>query len=256
VKPLIIHRLRRASPGVEKRAVRDRPLAAGAREVLPHRGAPWRPPSAAGLPVTDPSGHMVVDIGGAHRGVAVNLARGHRRREIDPRRGRQDGTRRSRVHQAQYHLLVGSATAEINQKTIRQTPLRDRRCPTMEIKGRDLVDGRAQDARHEHDYGPLALSRSPSTRSSRRAVVPERTPPELAADSFDRCIVLTGGVRAAAQPRRQKKCLRARPASRHCVLSPRSPRAGPAARSMTRSAAGSGQCVAPPRLGRSWPLGW
>ena len=94
VKPRIIIGVPSGITEVEKRAVRDSALAAGAREVYLIE-EPMAAAIGAGLPVTEPSGNMVVDIGGGTTEVAVISLAGHRRLEIDPRRRATRWTKRS-----------------------------------------------------------------------------------------------------------------------------------------------------------------
>lgn len=191
VKPRIIIGVPSGITEVEKRAVRDSALAAGAREVYLIE-EPMAAAIGAGLPVTEPSGNMVVDIGGGTTEVAVISLSGI----VSSRSIRVGGDKMDEAIVAyvkrKYNLLIGERTAELIKKQVGNAhPLEQ--AETMEVKGRDLVAGIpktvtvSSDEIHEALAEPVA-----SIIESVRSVL-ERTPPELAADIVDRGIVLTGG---------------------------------------------------------------
>ena len=140
VKPRIIIGVPSGITEVEKRAVRDSALAAGAREVYLIE-EPMAAAIGAGLPVTEPSGNMVVDIGGGTTEVAViSLAGIVAARSIRVAGDKMDDAIVSFVKR-KYNLLIGERTAEAHQEEDRQRRTRPTEVETMEIKGRDLVAG-------------------------------------------------------------------------------------------------------------------
>jgi rod shape-determining protein MreB len=191
VKPRIIIGVPSGITEVEKRAVRDSALAAGAREVYLIE-EPMAAAIGAGLPVTEPSGNMVVDIGGGTTEVAViSLAGIVSARSIRVAGDKMDDAIVSFVKR-KYNLLIGERTAEEIKKRIGNA-----HAPTevesMEIKGRDLVAGVPKTISVNSDEIREALSETVVAIVEAVRSVLERTPPELAADIVDRGIVLTGG---------------------------------------------------------------
>jgi rod shape-determining protein MreB and related proteins len=191
VKPRIIIGVPSGITEVEKRAVRDSALAAGAREVYLIE-EPMAAAIGAGLPVTEPSGNMVVDIGGGTTEVAViSLAGIVAARSIRVAGDKMDDAIVSFVKR-KYNLLIGERTAEeIKKKIGNAHPPAE--VETMEIKGRDLVAGVPKTITVNSDEVREALSEPVAAIVESVRSVLERTPPELAADIVDRGIVLTGG---------------------------------------------------------------
>jgi rod shape-determining protein MreB and related proteins len=191
VKPRIIIGVPSGITEVEKRAVRDSALAAGAREVYLIE-EPMAAAIGAGLPVTEPSGNMVVDIGGGTTEVAViSLAGIVAARSIRVAGDKMDDAIVSFVKR-KYNLLIGDRTAEdIKKKIGNAHPPTE--VETMEIKGRDLVAGVPKTISVNSDEIREALSEPVAAIVESVRSVLERTPPELAADIVDRGIVLTGG---------------------------------------------------------------
>ncbi|MBX5475649.1 MAG: rod shape-determining protein [Clostridia bacterium] len=176
---------------VEKRAVYDAAKQAGAREAYLIE-EPMAAAIGAGLPVHEPTGNMVVDIGGGTTEVAIVSLGGivtHRSVRIA---GDECDEAIVNYVKRTYNLLIGERTAEEVKLTIGSAyPSHDD--ATMEIRGRDLVTGlpktitlTAEEVRH-------ALEDPISGIIEAVKVTLERTPPELAADIMDRGIVLTGG---------------------------------------------------------------
>jgi len=177
VKPRIIIGVPSGITEVEKRAVRDSALAAGAREVYLIE-EPMAAAIGAGLPVTEPSGNMIVDIGGGTTEVAViSLSGIVAARSIRVAGDKMDEAVVAYIRR-KYNLLIGERTAELVKKQIGNAYRLDE-IESMEIKGRDLI----AEALSEPVGAIVEAVRS----------VLERTPPELAADIVDRGIVLTGG---------------------------------------------------------------
>jgi rod shape-determining protein MreB and related proteins len=191
VKPRIIVGVPSGITEVEKRAVRDSALAAGAREVYLIE-EPMAAAIGAGLPVTEPSGNMVVDIGGGTTEVAViSLAGIVTSRSIRVAGDKMDDAISNFVKR-KYNLLIGERTAEqIKKKLGNASPPPER--DSMEIKGRDLIAGIPKTLEVTSDEVREALEEPVSAIVESVRSVLERTPPELAADIVDRGIVLTGG---------------------------------------------------------------
>jgi len=191
VKPRIIIGVPSGITEVEKRAVRDSALAAGAREVYLIE-EPMAAAIGAGLPVTEPSGNMIVDIGGGTTEVAViSLAGIVVAKSIRVAGDKMDEAIVAYIKR-KYNLLVGERTAEIIKKQIGNAYATDE-VTTMEIKGRDLVAGVPKTLVMNSDEVREALSEPVNQIVDAVRSVLERTPPELAADIVDRGIVLTGG---------------------------------------------------------------
>jgi rod shape-determining protein MreB and related proteins len=191
VKPRIIIGVPSGITEVEKRAVRDSALAAGAREVYLIE-EPMAAAIGAGLPVTEPSGNMIVDIGGGTTEVAVISMAGI----VVSKSIRVAGDKMDEAIVAfikrKYNLLVGERTAEIIKKQVGNAYAVDD-VQTMEIKGRDLVAGIPKTLVVNSDEVREALSEPVNQIVDAVRSVLERTPPELASDIVDRGIVLTGG---------------------------------------------------------------
>jgi rod shape-determining protein MreB len=176
---------------VEKRAVRDAALNAGARWARLIE-EPMAAAIGAGLPVTEPSGNMVVDIGGGTTEVAViSLAGIVVAKSIRVAGDKMDVAIVAYIKR-KYNLLVGERTAEIIKKTIGNAYATDE-VMTMEIKGRDLVAGVPKTLVMNSDEVREALAEPVNQIVEAVRSVLERTPPELAADIVDRGVVLTGG---------------------------------------------------------------
>ena len=176
---------------VEKRAVREAAMTAGAREVFLIE-EPMAAAIGAGLPVTEPSGNMVVDIGGGTTEVAVISLSGI----VYSQSVRVGGDKMDDAIVAylkrKYNLLVGEQTAERVKCQIGNAYPGDE-IETMEVKGRDLVAGVPKTIVVNSDEIRDALSEPISTIVEAVMGALERTPPELSADIVDKGIVLTGG---------------------------------------------------------------
>jgi rod shape-determining protein MreB len=176
---------------VEKRAVKDSAMRAGASEVFLVEQA-MMAAIGAGLPITEPSGNMIVDIGGGTTDVAViSLAGTVYSRSVRVAGNEMDDAIIQHLKR-KYNLLIGERTAEMIKWEIGSAyPLKD---PLkMEIKGRDLVEGVPKNLQISDEEIRDALAEPVSTivEAVRQAL--ERTPPELSADIMDRGIVLSGG---------------------------------------------------------------
>jgi len=193
VRPRVIVTVPFGATAVERRAIREAAESAGARRAFLIE-EPMAAAIGAGLPVTEPVGSMVVDIGGGTTEIAVLSLGGIVHARSLPVGGfAMDEAIAAHVRRA-HNLLIGEETAERIKKEIGSAapPLNgDRR--TMEIRGRDLVSGVPQrvliDEREVADG--LADSVGAIVRGVR--LVLEDTAPEFAADVVDRGIVLAGG---------------------------------------------------------------
>jgi rod shape-determining protein MreB len=177
---------------VEKRAVRDSALAAGAREVYLIE-EPMAAAIGAGLPITEPSGNMIVDIGGGTTEVAViSLAGIVWSRSIRVGGDKMDEAIVQHIKR-KYNLLIGERTAEDIKKQIGSAfPLDE--VLTVEVKGRDLVAGVPKTLTINSDEIRDALSEPVNAIVEAVRIVLEKTPPELSADIVDKGIVLSGGA--------------------------------------------------------------
>src|SRR5579859_1017729 len=176
---------------VEKRAVIDSATRAKASEVHLVDQA-MVAAIGAGLPVTEPSGNMVVDIGGGTTDVAViSLSGIVYSRSVRVAGNEMDDAIMSYLKR-KYNLLIGKRTAEAVKIQIGSAYPMDRPL-TMEIKGRNLIEGVPKTLTIDDSEIREALSESVATIMNAIRVALERTPPELSADISDRGIVLTGG---------------------------------------------------------------
>jgi rod shape-determining protein MreB and related proteins len=191
VKPRIIICVPFGITEVEKRAVKESAESAGAREVFLIE-EPMAAAIGAGLPITEPSGNMVVDIGGGTTEVAVISLAGI----VYSQSVRVGGDKMDEAIVAymkrKYNLLIGDQTAERVKCSIGNAYPGDE-VETMEVKGRDLVAGVPKTVVVNSDEIRDALSEPINTICEAVMAALERTPPELSADIVDKGIVLTGG---------------------------------------------------------------
>lgn len=176
---------------VEKRAVREAAVSAGARAVYLVE-EPLAAAIGAGLPITEPAGNMIVDIGGGTSEVAViSLAGIVQSRSLRVAGDKMDEAIIRHIKR-KYNLLIGQQTAE-RIKIAKGTATAVEDDSKMEVKGRDLINGTPKTIRidsrdiHKSLDEPLAAI----IQSIRMTL--ERTPPELSADIMDRGIMLAGG---------------------------------------------------------------
>jgi len=176
---------------VEKRAVQDSAFRAKASEVFLVEQA-MMAAIGAGLPITEPSGSMIVDIGGGTTDIAVISLSGI----VYSRSVRVAGNEMDEAITAylkrKYNLLVGERTAELIKMEVGSAYPLDKPL-TMEIKGRHLLEGIPKTITIDDSEIRDALSECVATILNAIRVALERTPPELSADISDRGIVLTGG---------------------------------------------------------------
>jgi rod shape-determining protein MreB len=176
---------------VEKRAVKDSALRAGAREVHLIE-EPMAAAIGCGLPVQDAAGNMIIDIGGGTTEVAlISLSGIVYSRSVRVAGDELDEAIIQYVKRA-YNLMIGERTAEdIKIKIGSAYPLE--REATMEVKGRDLVAGLPKTLTITSQEIREALLEPISTIVDSVRVALERCPPELSADLVDRGLVLAGG---------------------------------------------------------------
>ncbi|MFU8806286.1 MAG: rod shape-determining protein [Bradymonadaceae bacterium] len=176
---------------VEKRAVRESAHQAGARDVYLIE-EPMAAAIGAGLPIAEPSGNMIVDVGGGTTEVAVISLSGI----VYSQSARVGGDKMDEAiiqhMKRKYNLLVGERTAEMIKCTI-GTAYPTEEVMTMEVKGRDLVAGLPKTLEVNSDEIRDALQEPINAIVEAVRISLERTPPELSADIVDKGIVLAGG---------------------------------------------------------------
>jgi rod shape-determining protein MreB len=199
VKPRIIICVPFGITEVEKRAVKESAESAGAREVYVIE-EPMAAAIGAGLPITEPSGNMVVDIGGGTTEVAVISLAGI----VYSQSVRVGGDKMDEAIVAymkrKYNLAIGEQTAERIKMTIGNAYPLDVQM-TMEVKGRDMVAGIPKTVVVNSDEVREALAEPMNAIVEAVLLALERTPPELAADIVDKGVVLTGGGRSSKSRR-------------------------------------------------------
>ncbi|MBI4774867.1 MAG: rod shape-determining protein [Deltaproteobacteria bacterium] len=191
IRPRIIIAVPSGITQVEKRAVRESAESAGAREVYLIE-EPMAAAIGAGLPVTEPTANMVVDIGGGTTEVAViSLAGIVYSKSVRVGGDKMDEAILQYIKR-NYNLLIGERSAEAIKITIGNS-YPDEKVETMEIKGRDLVSGIPKTLTIDSDEVRKAISEQIQTIVDTLKIALEQTPPELAADIVDGGITLTGG---------------------------------------------------------------
>jgi len=191
VRPRIIIGIPSEVTQVEKRAVKDSALKAKASEVYLVDQA-MAAAIGAGLPITEPSGNMVVDIGGGTTDIAVISLAGIVYSKSVRVAGNEMDEAVIQYIKKKYNLLIGERTAEQVKLEIGSAFPLDEPI-TMEIKGRDLIEGIPKTLTVTDAEIREALAEPISIIVNAVRVALERTPPELSADIVDRGIVLTGG---------------------------------------------------------------
>jgi rod shape-determining protein MreB len=176
---------------VEKRAVEDATKQAGAREAYTIE-EPFAAAIGADLPVWEPTGSMVVDIGGGTTEVAVISLGGIVTCKSIRIAGDEMDEAITQYIKRMYNLLIGERTSE-QMKIEIGSALPTEKGETMEIRGRDLVSGLPKTMTITSDEVTEALGDTVNAIVDAVKVTLEKCPPELAADIMDRGIVLTGG---------------------------------------------------------------
>ena len=191
--PMIVVCVPSGSTAVERRAIQESAESAGARRVYLIE-EPMAAAIGAGLPVTEPTGSMVVDIGGGTTEVAVLALGGI----VYSRSVRVGGDKMDEAIIAyirrNHNLLVGESSAErVKEQIGSACPPEDGDGPTMEIKGRDLMQGVPRELTISERQVAESLAEPVGAIIETVKVALEHTAPELAADIVDKGIVLTGG---------------------------------------------------------------
>jgi rod shape-determining protein MreB len=191
IRPRIIIAVPSGITEVEKRAVKDSALRAGAREVIPVE-EPIAGAIGVGLPIAEPQGSMIIDVGGGTSEIAVISLGGI----VYARSIRVGGDEMDQAiiehMKKNYNLMIGERTAEeIKIKIGSAWPLEEEL--TLEVRGRDLITGLPKFIRVNSEEIREALQAPLREIVEATKVTLERTPPELAADLIERGIVLCGG---------------------------------------------------------------
>ena len=191
VRPRILIGVPSEITQVEKRAVQDSAYRAKASEVHLVEQA-MVAAIGAGLPITEPSGNMVVDIGGGTTDIAVISLSGIVYSSSVRVAGNEMDDAIMHYLKRKFSLLIGERTAEQIKIELGSAYVLDKPL-TMEIKGRNLIEGMPKTIVIGSEEIQGALSECVETILNGIRVALERTPPELSADISDRGIVLTGG---------------------------------------------------------------
>jgi rod shape-determining protein MreB len=191
--PLVVVCVPSGSTAVERRAIQESAESAGARKVLLIE-EPMAAAIGAGLPVTEPSGSMIVDIGGGTTEVAIiSLGGIVYARSVRVGGDKMDEAIISYIRR-QHNLLIGESTAErIKMEIAAAAPPGEEEGPMKEVKGRDLMNGVPREVVVSQRQMAEALYEPVIQILDAVKVALENTPPELASDIVDKGIMLTGG---------------------------------------------------------------
>lgn len=190
-RPRVVISTPHGATPVERRAIREACEGAGASQVFLIE-EPMAAAIGAGLPITEPTGNMIVDIGGGTSEVAViSLAGVVYSKSIKVGGDKLDEAITNHIRR-KYNMLVGERSAE-NIKCTVGTAYPTDEVLTMEIKGRDLVSGVPKTVTINSDEIREAMSEPLNAIVDAVRVALEGTPPELAADIVDKGIVMAGG---------------------------------------------------------------
>ena len=177
---------------VEQRAVKDAALSSGGREVYLIE-EPVAAAIGTGLPISEPSGNMIVDVGGGTTDIAVISMDG----VVYSKAIRVGGDKMDEAIinyiKRKYNLLIGEMMSESIKMELGSAYKTDNERHTMEIKGRDLVSGIPKTLILDDDEVREALAEPVSQIMNAIKQALENTPPELSADIVDKGIVLAGG---------------------------------------------------------------
>ena len=191
MKPRIVISIPTGCTTVEERAVREAALSAGAKEAFLIE-EPMAAAIGAGLPVHEPTGNMIVDIGGGTTEVAVISLGGIVTAKSVRVAG--DGMDSAIINHLKktYNVLIGERSAELIKMNI-GSALWDEPEEFYEIRGRDLISGLPKTVEISSSEIQFALKETVEQIVEGIKECLEKTPPELAADIMDRGIVLAGG---------------------------------------------------------------
>ncbi|MBV9647688.1 MAG: rod shape-determining protein [Candidatus Eremiobacteraeota bacterium] len=190
-KPSVVICVPAEITSVEERAVRDAAKLAGARSVDLIE-EPMAAAIGAGLPIDGPSGNMVVDIGGGTTDVAVISLGGIVVSQSMRIAGNKMDEAIIRHIRRVYNLMIGERTAEEIKIKIGSAHRLEQEL-SMEIRGRDLINGLPKTVKITSEEVRDALQEPIAAIVEAVKSVLEKTPPELAADIIDRGIIMTGG---------------------------------------------------------------
>ncbi len=193
--PQIVICVPSGSTAVERRAIQESAESAGARRVQLIE-EPMAAAIGAGLPVTEPSGNMIVDIGGGTTEVAViSLGGIVYARSVRVGGDRMDDAIIAYIRR-NHNLLIGESSAEKIKMELGAAisdPSAEDGGPWREVKGRDLMNGVPREVQVSQEQIADSLAEPVSQIVEAVSVALENTPPELAADIVDKGIMLTGG---------------------------------------------------------------
>ncbi len=190
-KPRVIICIPCEATGVERRAVKDAALNAGARSVYLIE-EPIAAAIGAGVDIAKPSGSMIVDIGGGTTDVAViSLGGMVVRSSIKVAGDKFDDAIMSYIRR-EHKVMIGERTAEELKKNVGCAFKRDDKIE-MDVKGRDLVSGLPKNITINSDEMLMALKETVESIAECVHSVLEKTPPELSADISEKGIIMTGG---------------------------------------------------------------
>jgi len=191
-KPRVMVCIPSGVTSVEERAVRQAAMAAGARQAYLIE-EPVAAALGAGIDISEPSGSMVVDIGGGTTDVAVLSLGGVVCSKSIRIGGDKFDEALVRYVRRQFNLMIGERTAEEVKKEIGTAYPAKRQGDKMEVRGRDLVSGLPKTIVVTAEQAFDALSDTVDAVISAVKEVLEKTPPELAGDIMNKGIVMTGG---------------------------------------------------------------
>jgi len=191
VRPRVVIAVPSGITQVESRAVRDSALSAGAREVFLIE-EPMAAAIGVDLPVWEPTGNLIIDIGGGTTEVAIISMSGIVFSKSVRIAGDEMNEAIVNYIKKKYNLLIGERTAEaVKMESGSAYPMEQ--VMTMEVKGRDLVAGIPKTLIISDEEIREALAETFSTIVEAVKIALERTPPELAADIVDKGVVVAGG---------------------------------------------------------------
>ena len=191
VRPRVVVAVPSGITQVEKRAVRDSVESAGAREVFLIE-EPMAAAIGVDLPVEEPTGNMIIDIGGGTTEVAIISMSGIVYSKSVRIAGDEMDEAIVNYIKKKYNLLIGERTAEDLKILIGSAyPMKKRM--TMEVKGRDLIGGIPKTLIISDEEVREALTETFRDIVDAVKVALEQTPPELAADILDKGVVVAGG---------------------------------------------------------------
>ncbi|MEW6441893.1 MAG: rod shape-determining protein [bacterium] len=191
VRPRIIICVPYGATDVERRAIRESALSAGAREVYLIE-EPLAAAIGAGLAISEPSGNLVLDIGGGTTEVAVISLSGIVYTHCIRIAGDTLTEDILQYVKRKHNLLIGENTAE-QVKVALGSAWPDGDCRVMEVRGRDLLAGLPRKVQLRSEEVHQAIQESLNSIVEAVKITLERTPPELSVDIIERGIVLTGG---------------------------------------------------------------